>query len=283
VLTYEAETLRATNSLINQGLYNDPYSINGGHEQNTNQWNSNQQNMYNGFQEPEYGMVLGSQPNNSKPKPPERSSSQTPVRNVRNGISQQNANGVNNQTTAYNTANNSNSQQPEPQHTTNHNPHAQGNSKPIPRGHAARDRASLRLKQRKEMESKSHLPPPTNMHNPHTQPKQNNEVNGEPSYYSYQQQQTQHHNSKYTNGSGPTSLQSHSSSRPPAMLPHHLQNGGGMNHNQPSSLPPTAGISGDNGEPEDRWFMKDSMRPVGAANHGASCKCYRCQRKLTAI
>ena len=67
------------------------------------------------------------------------------------------------------------------------------------------------------------------------------------------------------------------------MLPHHLQNGGGMNHNQPSSLPPTAGISGDNGEPEDRWFMKDSMRPVGAANHGASCKCYRCQRKLTAI
>ncbi len=34
---------------------------------------------------------------------------------------------------------------------------------------------------------------------------------------------------------------------------------------------------------EDKWYMKDSMRPVGAASHGLHCKCYRCQRKLTAI
>ena len=34
---------------------------------------------------------------------------------------------------------------------------------------------------------------------------------------------------------------------------------------------------------DDKWYMKDSMRPVGASAHGQSCKCYRCQRKLTAI
>lgn len=34
---------------------------------------------------------------------------------------------------------------------------------------------------------------------------------------------------------------------------------------------------------DDKWYLKDSMRPVGASNHGQNCKCYRCQRKLTAI
>jgi hypothetical protein len=33
----------------------------------------------------------------------------------------------------------------------------------------------------------------------------------------------------------------------------------------------------------DKWYLKDSMRPVGAAVHGGNCKCYRCQRKLTTI
>ncbi len=33
----------------------------------------------------------------------------------------------------------------------------------------------------------------------------------------------------------------------------------------------------------DKWYLKDSMRPVGAPAHGGNCKCYRCQRKLTAI
>ena len=36
-------------------------------------------------------------------------------------------------------------------------------------------------------------------------------------------------------------------------------------------------------EPDDKWYMKDSMRPIGASVHGQNCKCYRCQRKLTAI
>lgn len=33
----------------------------------------------------------------------------------------------------------------------------------------------------------------------------------------------------------------------------------------------------------DKWYLHDSMRPVGAPAHGGNCKCYRCQRKLTAI
>ena len=33
----------------------------------------------------------------------------------------------------------------------------------------------------------------------------------------------------------------------------------------------------------DKWYMHDSMKPVGAPVHGGNCKCYRCQRKLTAI
>ena len=37
------------------------------------------------------------------------------------------------------------------------NEHQQNGGAKIPRGHAARDRASLRLKQRKEMESRSQL------------------------------------------------------------------------------------------------------------------------------
>jgi hypothetical protein len=68
--------------------------------------------------------------------------------------------------------------------------------------------------------------------------------------------------------------------------------------NGPTSLPnaPTAGKPTANGYAdmsgggkrtpdnlEDKWYLKDSMRPVGAASHGVHCKCYRCQRKLTAI
>ncbi len=34
---------------------------------------------------------------------------------------------------------------------------------------------------------------------------------------------------------------------------------------------------------DDKWYLHDSMRPVGAPQHGGNCKCYRCQRKLTAI
>ena len=47
------------------------------------------------------------------------------------------------------------------------------------------------------------------------------------------------------------------------------------------ALPPKG--PGANGDQQDKWYLKDSMRPVGASMHGGNCKCYRCQRKLTAI
>ena len=33
----------------------------------------------------------------------------------------------------------------------------------------------------------------------------------------------------------------------------------------------------------DKWYLRDSMQPIDAVQHGGNCKCYRCQRKLTAI
>ena len=68
--------------------------------------------------------------------------------------------------------------------------------------------------------------------------------------------------------------------------PTSLTNGGGHgmagNSSGPASMPPAVnGLT--NGDTEDKWYMKDSMRPIGATTHGVNCKCYRCQRKLTAI
>jgi hypothetical protein len=40
---------------------------------------------------------------------------------------------------------------------------------------------------------------------------------------------------------------------------------------------------GNHQPPDDKWYLHDSMKPVGAPQHGGNCKCYRCQRKLTAI
>ncbi len=56
------------------------------------------------------------------------------------------------------------------------------------------------------------------------------------------------------------------------------------NH-QPTTTTTANGYADMSGKrtPEDKWYLKDSMRPVGAATHGLHCKCYRCQRKLTAI
>ena len=34
---------------------------------------------------------------------------------------------------------------------------------------------------------------------------------------------------------------------------------------------------------DHQWYMRDSMKPIDATQHGGNCKCYRCQRKLTAI
>ena len=58
--------------------------------------------------------------------------------------------------------------------------------------------------------------------------------------------------------------------------------------NGPPGAKPTNGYADMSGKRtpdslEDKWYLKDSMRPVGAASHGLHCKCYRCQRKLTAI
>ena len=55
-----------------------------------------------------------------------------------------------------------------------------------------------------------------------------------------------------------------------------------------TALPPTSNGFHNPNQPEDsndpdKWYMHDSMRPVGAPVHGGNCKCYRCQRKLTAI
>lgn len=62
--------------------------------------------------------------------------------------------------------------------------------------------------------------------------------------------------------------------------------GGNTNYhsNGPTSLQNGhAAMSNGHTDPDDKWYMKDSMRPVGASVHGDNCKCYRCQRKLTAI
>lgn len=40
---------------------------------------------------------------------------------------------------------------------------------------------------------------------------------------------------------------------------------------------------GQAGNSDDKWYLRDSMKPVGSSAHGGNCKCYRCQRKLTAI
>ena len=99
--------------------------------------------------------------------------------------------------------------------------------KRIPSGHQARDRASLRQRQRKEMEARAKHGVNTSQYNGHSDNFQH--INGKPNGY--------------------------------------------------------ADMSGGKKTPdmEDKWYLKDSMRPVGAANHGQACKCYRCQRKLTAI
>jgi hypothetical protein len=54
---------------------------------------------------------------------------------------------------------------------------------------------------------------------------------------------------------------------------HHMVNGGGQPGN---SVAHSGGAT-------DQWYLRDSMQPIDAVQHGGNCKCYRCQRKLTAI
>ena len=68
---------------------------------------------------------------------------------------------------------------------------------------------------------------------------------------------------------------------------HQDQNGGRLgsgNHQLHHHQHNGHGLEGDHSQSENsKWYLKDSMRPVGASVHGGDCKCYRCQRKLTAI
>ena len=52
---------------------------------------------------------------------------------------------------------------------------------------------------------------------------------------------------------------------------------------QPNGAMAGASAIPGSGDDPDKWYLKDSMKPVGSSAHGGNCKCYRCQRKLTAI
>ena len=122
--------------------------------------------------------------------------------------------------------------------------------KRVPNGHAARDRASLRLKQRKEMEAKAAAGRAAKLNGGSSA--------NVPTYVN----SSVRPEDEYGFSSGPSSK----------LLP----NGRPANG--------YADMSGSKpAEVDDKWYLKDSMRPVGASNHGMNCKCYRCQRKLTAI
>ena len=114
---------------------------------------------------------------------------------------------------------------------------SQAAMKRIPSGHQARDRASLRQRQRREMEARAKQG---------VKPGQNGD----------------YVNTNQYNGNNDFGAQ--------------------QINGKPNGY---ADMSGGVMTPDmdDKWYLKDSMRPVGAAAHGQACKCYRCQRKLTAI
>ena len=119
--------------------------------------------------------------------------------------------------------------------------------KRVPNGHAARDRASLRLKQRKEMEAKSAAGRAAKL-----------------------------------NGQAPPTYVNAGSHRSPE--DEYGFSAGPVPNGRPAGPNGYADMSGKQpADVDDKWYLKDSMRPVGASNHGMNCKCYRCQRKLTAI
>ena len=119
----------------------------------------------------------------------------------------------------------------------------------IPSGGRSRDRASLRQRQRRDMEAKA----------------------------SKQNPKTSHPSSGMSNHNGYVNT---------GQLDNQDDYGfsgeqKGLNNGKANGY---ADMSGNmKPENDDKWYMKDSMRPVGASAHGHMCKCYRCQRKLTAI
>ena len=138
--------------------------------------------------------------------------------------------------------------------------------KRVPNGHQARDRASLRLKQRREMEARA-----TKQNK--TGPPLQNGQNGQAG------QAGQAGHAGHADHHGYVNTASHQRG----------EDDYGFSQQKPPVLngKPTNGYADMSGKKtpdiDDKWYMKDSMRPVGASNHGQACKCYRCQRKLTAI
>ena len=117
----------------------------------------------------------------------------------------------------------------------------------IPSGGRSRDRASLRQRQRREMEAKASKQSSSKLSNGH------NDYHG------------------YVNASQTRQEDAFSGA--------HQK----LNNGKANGYADMSGGGPKNGDNDDKWYMKDSMRPVGAASHGQACKCYRCQRKLTAI
>ena len=119
----------------------------------------------------------------------------------------------------------------------------------IPSGGRSRDRASLRQRQRRDMEAKA---------------VKQQKVNGG-DYHGYVNSAHTQHNgdSRVAGGKG----------------------GAPLTNGRANGYADMSGMRSPGGEErgEDKWYLKDSMRPVGAVAHGQACKCYRCQRKLTAI
>ena len=130
--------------------------------------------------------------------------------------------------------------------------------KRVPNGHAARDRASLRLRQRKEMEAKAAAGRAAKLNGTDTYlPTYVNSVQAN----GYRASEEDEYG--FAGGNKP---QQQSNGRPLGPNGYADMSGNKQTH-----------------DVDDKWYLKDSMRPVGASNHGLNCKCYRCQRKLTAI
>jgi len=263
VLSYEAETLRADTKLIQNGLYNEPYSLSdvpsqrSSHSEpyaNNSQRNSHsepypgnqQQNrdFYPQPQESQYSQRplpqsprgqhqldqnFTDQHGRSKgPPPPLRGpSSAQQDHHARNGhelpLPQEQLNRYSNVTEA---APDSGLHSMTSSEFGNGGGGQYGGERSsmrrVPNGHAARDRASLRLKQRREMENR----------------------------VAKQKLETKPGMNGYMNG--PTSL----------------TNGGGHgmtgNSSGPASMPPAVnGLT--NGDTEDKWYMKDTSHDVTAS------------------
>jgi len=138
------------------------------------------------------------------------------------------------------------------------NPEHQQPLKRIPNGHQARDRASLRQKQRQDMSNRAGQ----RSHSAGRMPMKDRQ-NDIGSSYGYVNAQPQQRNAEAEYGFN-------KSAQAQAMTNGRVNGYADMNGKKPQ-------------EPDEKWYMKDSMRPIGASVHGQNCKCYRCQRKLTAI